>query len=104
VRRYRQLHINEWINEAQHWAGIGSIIEVERERHTMVNSKHQHFITSVVYSLMLSALQRRSGVIGVGSCLTSSLKVNQQVDNAAINGWNFIMFFPKLNNFCLFYN
>ncbi|MDQ7072371.1 MAG: ISAs1 family transposase [Gammaproteobacteria bacterium] len=49
VRRYRQLHINEWIKEAQHWAGISSIVEVERERH--IKGKVQHETLYYISSL-----------------------------------------------------
>lgn len=33
VRRCQQLMVNEWISDAQNWAGIRSVIKLERERH-----------------------------------------------------------------------
>lgn len=33
VRRCQQLLVNEWISEATRWAGIRSVIKLERERH-----------------------------------------------------------------------
>lgn len=48
-RRCQQLMVNEWVSEAKHWAGIRSIIKLERARH--INGKTtketQYYISSL---------------------------------------------------------
>ena len=49
VRRYRQLAITDWLDEAEGWVGAASVIEVERERHVggEVTSETQYYLSSL---------------------------------------------------------
>ena len=50
VRRCQQLLVNEWISEATHWAGIKSVIKLERERHIKgkdSTTETQYYISSL---------------------------------------------------------
>ncbi len=43
VRKYRPLHINEWLTEAKAWSNIQSISEIEREREKIGDAIRSHW-------------------------------------------------------------
>ncbi len=53
IRRCRQLRVNKDVSEAEHWAGIATLVEVERERH--INEKRQQETQYYISSLALNA-------------------------------------------------
>jgi predicted transposase YbfD/YdcC len=62
VRRYRQLAITDWLDEAQGWAGASSVIEVERERHVDegVTTQTQYYLSSLAVDPVQAAETIRS--------------------------------------------
>jgi predicted transposase YbfD/YdcC len=57
INTYRQLLVNQLISEASKWAGIRTIIEVERVRELKhkIEKETQYYISSLPVNIMLSA-------------------------------------------------